>query len=251
MVTGNSAANKAGKLQAQGTIDAAKIIDDQYQQSRTDQMPWMTNGQSANNQLAMLLGVGGDKNATGYGSLAQSFSAKDLYDDPSYNFRLQEGEKALNRSTAARGGLLSGAAMKASQRYGQDYASTEYGAAFDRYNQNQTNLFNKLAGLSNAGQSSAQNLAGLGANAANQRAELKTDQANYMAGIKSKQNQVFNEGVAGIEKSVQDAAMAYLTGGMSAAVPQGGGGTMGQGGYFTGQAPMTGLESQQRGIKWQ
>jgi len=52
--------------------------------------------------------------------------------DPSYKFRLGEGLKALDRQAAARGGLISGGALKAAQRYGQDVASTEFGNAYNR-----------------------------------------------------------------------------------------------------------------------
>lgn len=55
--------------------------------------------------------------------------------DPGYAFRLSEGLKALERSAAARGGLLSGGTGRALQRYGQDLASQEYGNAFQRFQQ--------------------------------------------------------------------------------------------------------------------
>jgi hypothetical protein len=64
--------------------------------------------------------------------------------DPGYNFRLGEGMKALERQTAARGGLISGGALKAAQRYGQDFASNEFG-----------NAYNRMAGLASLGPSSA------------------------------------------------------------------------------------------------
>ena len=56
----------------------------------------------------------------------------DLQADPGYQFRLSEGLKALDRQAAARGGLISGSALKASSRYGQDMASQEYGNAYNR-----------------------------------------------------------------------------------------------------------------------
>lgn len=55
--------------------------------------------------------------------------------DPGYGFRMSEGLKALDRQAAARGGLISGGALKAAQRYGQDVASQEFGNAFNRYGQ--------------------------------------------------------------------------------------------------------------------
>jgi hypothetical protein len=55
-----------------------------------------------------------------------------LNDDPGYQFRLEQGMKALNAQSAAKGGLMSGGALKAAQRYGQGLASQEYGAAYNR-----------------------------------------------------------------------------------------------------------------------
>ena len=51
---------------------------------------------------------------------------------PGYTFRLAEGMKGVENSAAARGGLLSGAALKATQRYGQDFASNEYDRWFQQ-----------------------------------------------------------------------------------------------------------------------
>lgn len=45
---------------------------------------------------------------------------------PGYDFRLQQGVNALDRSAAARGKLLSGSQAKAITQYGQDYGSSEY-----------------------------------------------------------------------------------------------------------------------------
>jgi hypothetical protein len=53
--------------------------------------------------------------------------------DPGYLFRLGEGQKVLENSAAARGGLLSGQTGKALQQYGQNFASNEFGNIYDRY----------------------------------------------------------------------------------------------------------------------
>lgn len=70
-----------------------------------------------------------------------AFNPDMFKEDPGYQFRLDQGMKGLNNSAAARGGLLSGAALKAADQYNQDYASGEYGNAFNRY---QTTRGNKL-----------------------------------------------------------------------------------------------------------
>jgi len=71
-------------------------------------------------------------------SAMRNFSASDFQADPGYAFRLSEGMKALDRTAASRGGLLSGATLKGAQRYGSDLASQEYGNAYNRFQNNRT-----------------------------------------------------------------------------------------------------------------
>ncbi len=87
-----------------------------------------------------------------FGSLMRDFSMADFEKDPGYQFRMDEGTKAVEGGAAARGGLLSGAAQKALQKYGQESASQEYGNAFNRFTGQQTNQYNRLAGIVNTGQ---------------------------------------------------------------------------------------------------
>jgi hypothetical protein len=75
--------------------------------------------------------------------------------DPGYAFRLTEGNNALNASAAARGGLISGNALKAAQAYGQNMGSQEYQNAYNRYTQAYgINTANQQF-LANQGQASA------------------------------------------------------------------------------------------------
>ena len=101
-----------------------------------------------------------------YGSLTRNFTNADFVKDPGYQFRMDEGAKGVERGAAARGGLLSGAAAKAMNRYTQDFASNEFGNAFNRDNVNKTNTYNRLAGISGTGQTSANQIANQGAQVA-------------------------------------------------------------------------------------
>ena len=51
---------------------------------------------------------------------------------PGYDWRLNEGRRAIDTSAAARGSVFSGATLKALDRYGQGVASDEYGNVFNR-----------------------------------------------------------------------------------------------------------------------
>jgi len=59
-------------------------------------------------------------------------TADNFQKDPGYEFRLKEGQRALQNSAAARGTLLTGATAKAIGNYGQEAASQEYGNAYGR-----------------------------------------------------------------------------------------------------------------------
>lgn len=80
--------------------------------------------------------------------------------DPGYAFRVSEGMKALDRTAAARGGLISGAALRGATRYGQEMGSQEYQNAFNRYQTARTNTLNPFASLAGVAQSSANTLTG-------------------------------------------------------------------------------------------
>ncbi len=103
-----------------------------------------------------------------YGSLSTPFSQTNWQQDPGYAFRLAEGQKALERSGAAKGMTLSGAQAKALTGYGQGMASQEYGNAYNRYTTDQTNLYNRLAGVAGTGQTAANQIGNVGMNTANQ-----------------------------------------------------------------------------------
>jgi hypothetical protein len=94
--------------------------------------------------------------------------------DPGYAFGMQQGQQALDRKAAAAGGRLSGASLKAAQQYGTDYATTGYGAAYQR---NQDRL-NRLAALAGLGQTATQASASAGSNASNQISGLLSGQGN-------------------------------------------------------------------------
>ncbi len=79
---------------------------------------------------------------------------------PGYQFRLAEGNKALDRSAASRGLRLSGAQLKGLTRFNQGAASQEFG-----------NWYSRLADLAAGGQNAAVQTGQFGANAAARAAQ--------------------------------------------------------------------------------
>lgn len=163
-----SASKSAANKQAKSADAASQIQKDMYDQTRNDLGGYRDAGNTALNQLMGGMGQGGYFN--------QTYNGQDIYDDPSYQFRLKEGQNSIQSGAAAQGGLLSGATQKALLNYGQESASQEYSNAYNRFNADQTNQYNRLS-----------NLVGVGQNAAAQtgNAGLQTSQAianNTMAG---------------------------------------------------------------------
>lgn len=148
------AADSAAAKQAAATREANAILERQGAQIRADLAPYRQTGALANNRLAELLGLQ-NPGADGYGSLMKEFTLDDFKADPSYEFRRNEGMRGLENSAAARGNLLSGAAMKALTRYNSDLASQEYGNAYQRDAQNKATKYNFLAGSVSSGQNAA------------------------------------------------------------------------------------------------
>ena len=148
---GASASRSAASTQAAAADRAAELQNQQFQQTREDLAPYRAAGQTALNALTPL--------ATNY----QKFGMDQFQQDPGYAFRLSEGQKALDRQAAARGGLISGGALKAAQRYGQDMGSQEYMNAFNRYQIERNAQLNPLQSLANVGQTTANQLGQYGA----------------------------------------------------------------------------------------
>lgn len=129
-----------------------------YEQTRADFAPYRESGVANLNQLNTLLGIGGNTGAADFGRFKTAdFTNADFLanKDPGYGFRMSEGLKAVDRQAAARGGLISGNALKASQAYGQDMASQEYNNAFNRYQTVRGNTLQPFQMGAAAGQSAA------------------------------------------------------------------------------------------------
>jgi len=183
-ISGAAAAKDAAKTQAQATEAAAAVQKDvareqldlqrrMYEEGVARQQPFLEAGQGALNQLIPL--------ASEY----TPFGMQQFEQDPGYQFRLEEGLKALDRQAAARGGLISGGAMKAArERYGQGLASQEYQNAFNRYQAERAARLQPLQSLAGVGQTTAQQLGAAGQaygqGASNVLGQMGTNVGNLM-----------------------------------------------------------------------
>lgn len=143
---GSSASKSAASTQANAENRAADLQMQQFERQVELQEPWRQAGITALNKLIPM--------STEY----TPFGMQQFQQDPGYAFRMQEGMKALERSAAARGGLLSGGMLKGAQRYGQDLASQEYMNAFNRYQAERNAQLNPLQSLAGVGQTATNQL---------------------------------------------------------------------------------------------
>jgi hypothetical protein len=151
----SSGARKAANIQDKATDKTIASNERMLDRQIALQEPFRQGGLTAQNKIMELLALGGDTTSADYGGAAKPFGMDQFKADPSYDFRMAEGSKALERSAAARGGLLSGSTLKGIQRFGQDLASTEYQNAFNRYQIERAARLNPLQSLMGSGQSAA------------------------------------------------------------------------------------------------
>lgn len=162
----SKATTEAANISAQGSREALALQQRMYEEGVARQQPWLKAGEQALNKLIPMA----DYQKFGMGQFTQ---------DPGYGFRLSEGQKQLDRQAAIRGGQISGSALKAAARYGQDMGSQEYMNAFNRYQTERAAALNPLQSLAGIGQTTAAQLGQTGQNYANQANQLAmTNAAN-------------------------------------------------------------------------
>lgn len=150
---GYNATQNAAQAQLDAIREANALQKYMYDTTRSDFAPWRETGTWALGKAKNLLE-----------------NPSQITSDPGYQFGLSEGNRLLQGSAAAKGGLYSGAAMKAMDRYGADYAMTKLNDAMNRYNT-----------LSGSGQTATQSTASAGQNYANQAGNNITNAGNARA----------------------------------------------------------------------
>ena len=162
-ISGAVGSANAASAQEQQAAEAMKFQREMWEQQRADQAPWLEAGRTS---LAQLL------QQHQAGAFDRQIDPSQIANDPGYQFRMAEGQKALERSAASRGMLSSGGFARGLTRYSQGVASDEFQNAWNRNQATNTGRYNRLAALAGVGQQSAQNLGALGANHAGQMTNL-------------------------------------------------------------------------------
>ncbi len=167
-VIGSAASSKASKAQERANRESIASQERMFEKQVELQEPFRKVGVNALPELV---------EASKY----DPFTRAKFKADPGYAFRLEEGLKALDRSAASRGGLLSGATLKGAQRYGQDLGSQEYTNAFNRYQIENAARLNPLQSLTGMGMTSANTLTNAAGQFGQNMAESAMTQGNIRA----------------------------------------------------------------------
>lgn len=166
---------KASKSYGKSANSQTQAIMDMYYQTREDLEPYMKTGGEGMQKYWNMLEAGPGE-----------FEA-----DPGYQFRLGEGEKAIDRASAAGGSFFSGKRGKALVEYGQEFASNEYDKFMNRY-------YKKLdayGNLMNVGESAAARVGAAGQTAVGQGAGVQMGAAEARASSYVNQGDIWGSAV--------------------------------------------------------
>jgi hypothetical protein len=169
---GSQAAKSAARTQA----DAAGRAQDQLlaagQEAKVGYEPYTEAGKTALSDITGQMPY-----------FQQQFTNRDLNATlaPGYEFRLGQGQRANMMASNLTGGAVSGNAQRALQDYTQNFASGEYGTAFNQFQTQRTNIYNQLSDIAKMGltaqQGSANAIIGTGTNIASITSGLGNAQA--------------------------------------------------------------------------
>lgn len=163
-------ANKAAGAEKNAANTSIGEQAREYDQARLDNSTARNAGNSALNQISQLYGL---DTTDANGNVVKGTGKADFSSfttSPDYQFNLNAGQDAINRSAAAKGGLLSGAAVKAGQTFGAGLASNQ----FDDY-------VNHLEGVAGQGQVATNATTAAGTNMANNNSAAITNAGNARA----------------------------------------------------------------------
>jgi hypothetical protein len=150
-IVGAKASKSAARAQSDASVRAAEIQSAASDRAIAAQMDMFETG----NELTKPWREAGEK---ALGTLQEKISAGpgEFTEDPGYQFRLSEGQKAIDRDASRQGNVLSGSTTKAATQFGQDYATQSY----DNFLNNYYKSLTPLQSVAGVGQTSAGQAAG-------------------------------------------------------------------------------------------
>lgn len=155
---GAKASKQAAETQAAAAREAIAQQREMFNIQNEQQRPYREAGYSALSDIAGMKPY-----------LTKQFGQEDFQAgiDPSYNFRLAQGNLATTNLANQAGGLIGGNALQGLTNYGQNAASQEFGNVFNRFQTQRTGIYNTLAGIAGIGQTAQGQVSNLAQNTAN------------------------------------------------------------------------------------
>jgi len=170
-----AAANQAGVNLTDVAERGATGITGSAERANEFLQPYMGLGEQAVKGMSDFMAPGG--------AGTKDFTFEDMQKyDPGYQFRIDQAQRALAASGAARGGYLGGGAAKAAMQLAQNVASSEYGSAFDRFRSQQNDRFGRFSNLIDMGGRVGALAGGNLMTAAQQAAAMRTGAAQTVGG---------------------------------------------------------------------
>jgi hypothetical protein len=236
----------AARDQLRAANRAKGAIDQSYGQAQTYQQPYLQAGQEG---LSRMMGGNYETALPGQAQMPGEYQPGQFnYDqntDPGTQYRMQQGQQAVQTGAAAQGSGLSGATLKALAKFGQNLGSQEYGAAYGRFNQDQgrnlqayqTNLgrandvwgqskdmytmgnqqaqqrYGRASDLGTMGQTAAGNMSDLASNYGSNLAGLYGTMGQIKAGGRTAAANSILKGVGGAANTGMDAMTLGMLGG--------------------------------------
>lgn len=181
-----AAANNATITQAQEAQNALDFQQQEWQTQQTNEAPFLQAGQQSIGNIQSELAQGNNGPFAPWTGQFTAPTAEEAAQTPGYQFQLQQGEQSLQNSAAANGGLLTGGTLKGIDQYSQGLASTnyqntyqnaltQYQSAYNTFQNNQANLFNRQASVAGIGQTTAGQLGSQGQAAASNAGNISVN----------------------------------------------------------------------------
>jgi hypothetical protein len=167
---GYAAAQNAANIQANAANNATNLQGSEFATQQANNAPYQAAGVNALGQIQ-----------SNMAAWNQPFTMSQFQNSPGYTFALQQGQQALARSQAAGGLGSSGGAQQALASYTTGLANQNYQQAFNNYQTQNQNAYNRLAGVAGIGQSATANTNAAAGSYASNAGNLMTQAGNAQA----------------------------------------------------------------------
>lgn len=222
-----SAAKKGAKSAANTEREKLEQQREIFDIQRGDQMPYMDAGKLGLQATADLSGANGLE--------AARAAQANFLESPGYQFQLEQGQRAIDRSAAARGMLRSGATMEASQRFGQGLAAQDFNS-----------YYNRLSDLAKSGQAAASGVAQSANVLSNAIGQTGSNIAQTQASLGAAQASIYGNAASNVGNAINSGLQNYAYGQRRNELTGYGSGSGGiwdgqYGSSWTGENPTTGF----------